>query len=348
MNQPEVIGDRYRVVRALGKGGMGTVWLCDDPVLGRQVALKQIAAGAGIDGKSIERAHREARTVAAVTNPHVVEIHDVIEGDDDLWLVMEYVESTNLQALITERGRMPFETAVRIGAQLAEGLAAAHAAGVVHRDVKPANILVTPEGDAKLVDFGIARSAQEEQVTIDGVISGTPVYFSPELARTGEPDFPSDVWALGATLFAAVEGKAPYDDAGTPVAMLHRVIEEEPRVAIHAGALESPINAMMDRDPDERWTSAQAADALRQLEAVQEATMLVAEEHPLVDSATRHLAEQVVAQLPSVGAGAVALGGPRAGGPAHLRQSASGKAGVLLAAAVVLLMAALVLWWLLR
>lgn len=345
MNQPAIIGDRYRVVRALGKGGMGAVWLCDDPVLERQVALKQIAAGAGIDGRSMDRARREARTVAAVTNPYVVEIHDVIEGDDELWLVMEYVKSVNLQTLITEHGRMPLEQAVHIGAQLAEGLAAAHAAGVVHRDVKPANILVTPDGDAKLVDFGIARSTQEEQVTMEGVISGTPVYFSPELARTGEPDYPSDVWALGATLFAAVEGKAPYDDAGTPVAMLHRVIEEEPREPVYAGVLEGPINAMMERDPDQRWTSAQAAEALHKLEAVQQTSTLVADDSPSIDDATRQLVEQVVQQMPRGGAGALALEGPRSGGPAHLRPSAISRSVVLVAAVVALLVLAVLVWW---
>lgn len=345
MNQPEIIGDRYRVVRPLGKGGMGAVWLCEDPVLERQVAVKQIAAGAGIDGKSIERARREARTVAAVTNPHVVEIHDIIEGDDALWLVMEYVDSMNLQVLITERGRMDLDKVVHIGAQLADGLAAAHAAGVVHRDVKPANILVTPEGDAKLVDFGIARSTQEKQVTMEGVISGTPVYFSPELARTGEPDFPSDVWALGATLFAAVEGKAPYDDAGTPVAMLHRVIEEEPREPVHAGLLEGPISAMMERDPEQRWTSEQAAEALHRIEAVHETTTLVTENDPPVDDVTRALAEQVAAHLTAGGAIA------QPNGPRHAAAASRGESVtryLVLTAAVVLVAIALLIWWLTR
>lgn len=345
MDQPHVIGDRYRVIRPLGKGGMGTVWLCEDPVLQRQVALKQITAGAGIDGKSIERARREARTVAAVTHPHVVDIHDVVE-DGDLWLVMEYVESTNLQTLICRRGRMDLRQVVHIGAQLADGLAAAHAAGVVHRDVKPANILITPEGDAKLVDFGIARSSTEKQVTLEGVLSGTPVYFSPELARTGEPDFPSDVWALGATLFAAIEGKAPYDEAGTPVAMLHRVIEEEPREPVHAGVLEGPIGLMMERDPDQRWTSAQAAEALHQLEAVQETSTIVSEEHPPIDEATRALAQQIAAKLPESGTPALAFDGARPGGPAHLRRSTSVSGRLAVASVVVmLLIGALIAWW---
>lgn len=347
MNQPEIIGDRYRVVRAIGKGGMGAVWLCDDPVLERQVALKQIVAGVGIDGRSVERARREARTVAAVTNPYVVEIHDIIEGDDQLWLVMEFVESTNLQTLITQRGPLPLEQVMHIGAQLADGLAAAHAAGVVHRDVKPANILITPDGDAKLVDFGIARSTQEKQVTLDGVISGTPVYFSPELARTGEPDFPSDVWALGATLFAAVEGKAPYDEAGTPVAMLHRVIDEEPREPMNAGVLEGPINAMMDRDPQRRWTSDQAAEALHQLDAVQQTSTLVTHGHTPVDDAARQLVHEVAAHLPSEGSAAAAPSGARSG-PAHLRQSATPRGAVLWVAVAVLLIVALLVWWLTR
>jgi len=345
MNQPEVIADRYRVVRALGRGGMGTVWLCDDPVLGRQVAVKQIAAGDGIDGRSIERARREARTVAAITNPHVVQIHDVVEEDDQLWLVMEYVESENLQKRITDSGPMRPEDVVHIGAQLAEGLAAAHAVGVVHRDVKPANILITPEGDAKLVDFGIARSGTEDQVTLEGVMSGTPAYFSPELARTGEPDFPSDVWALGATLFAAVEGKAPYDDAGTPVAMLHRVIEEAPREPIRAGILEAPISAMMERDPARRWTSEQAAEELRKYEVIRESVSIVSDGG---GTATQVLGGEAILDLPAVAVIAPpAPGDQRRRGPKHARRAADNASSVMVAALVLLALAALLLWLLL-
>ena len=335
MNQPEVIADRYRVIRPLGRGGMGVVWLCEDPVLGRQVAVKQIAAGAGIDGKSIERARREARTVAAITNPNVVAIHDIVEDHDQLWLVMEYVASTNLQKLITEKGRMPLKDVVHIGAQLADGLAAAHAAGVVHRDVKPADILITPDGDAKLVDFGIALSGTEAQVTLEGVMSGTPAYFSPELARTGEPDSPSDVWALGATLFAAIEGKAPYDDAGTPVAMLHRVIEEEPRRPQHAGLLAGAIDSMMDRDPKTRWTSEQAAEALRKYDVIVESSTLVTTEAP-------NLPKEIVRVLPiEVPAKQKVPSGPR--------HAARGRvSSLVMIALVTAIVVALLVWWLLR
>ncbi|WP_153505506.1 serine/threonine-protein kinase [Cumulibacter manganitolerans] len=346
MNPPELIADRYRVIRALGRGGMGMVWLCDDPVLGRQVAVKQIAAGVGIDGRSVERARREARTVAAIANPHVVQIHDIVEDTDQLWLVMEYVESENLQKVITDRGRMPVEQVVHIGAQLAEGLAAAHAAGVVHRDVKPANILITPQGDAKLVDFGIARKENEEQVTLEGVMSGTPVYFSPELARTGEPDFPSDVWALGATLFAAVEGKAPYDDAGTPVAMLHRVIEQEPREPVHAGILERPIGQMMERDPEQRWTSEQAAEALRVLDVIAETSTIVSDEAP---PEVQVLAADVVRSLPARGP-ALAQVAAAGVGPRHAAvPAAAGRpwAAVIAVGAAILLVLVLLSWWML-
>lgn len=350
MEQPETIAGRYRVVRALGRGGMGTVWLCEDSVLEREVAVKQIAAGAGIDGKSIERARREARTVASITSPHVVKIHDIVEDHGQLWLVMEYVESENLQKVISEHGPMSPEQVMHIGAQMADGLAAAHAQGVVHRDVKPANILITPEGDAKLVDFGIARRNNEEHITLDGVMSGTPVYFSPELARTGEPDFPSDVWALGATLFAAVEGKAPFDDAGTPVAMLHRVIEQEPREPEAAGPLEGPIRAMMERDPGQRWSSQEAAEALRQFDVIHETSSIATANDDGQSDHAQQMAADAVQSLRTdrirtmVARRAQAADGPRHAAAGQLQ----GKALVVGLSIAVIVLIAFLAWWMLQ
>ena len=208
---PDLIAGRYRLEREIGRGGMGMVWLCRDERLDRDVADKQVGGLPGESSMHLARALREARHSAALNHPHVVAIFDAIEEGNAVWLIMEYVPSRTLSQIIRTDGALSPGRAARIGAQVADGLAAAHARGIVHRDVKPSNILVG-EGDlAKISDFGIARAIDEEQLTRSGLVMGTPSYFSPEQARGEEPTPASDVWALGATLYAAVEGRPPSD-----------------------------------------------------------------------------------------------------------------------------------------
>src|SRR6478736_6514480 len=260
----ETIAGRYLVVRAVGRGGMGTVWLCHDTVLGREVAVKQVGVLPGESAPDLARALREARSSAGLNHPHVVSVYDAVEADDHIWLVMEYVPGEMLSQLIAREGRLEPERVAAIGAQIADGLVAAHARGTVHRDVKPGNVLIA--GDtAKISDFGIARTYGGEQLTRSGLVMGTPLYFSPELARGADPSPAADVWALGATLYAAVEGVPPIADRGNAIATLSAIAETRPPHPEHAGFLTNAIGRMLDPDPSSRWAMVDAAQALRRL-----------------------------------------------------------------------------------
>ncbi len=263
--QPELIGGRYRVQTAIGQGGMGTVWLCRDETLHRPVAVKQVGLLPGESVTDSARALREARSSAALSHRNVVTVFDVVEENGAIWLVMEHVPGRSLSEIIKEDGPLEPATVADIGAQVADGLAAAHAAGTMHRDVKPGNVLIRHDGVAKISDFGIARTAGDPALTQSGFLTGTPSYFSPELARGAEPGPGSDVWALGATLYAAVEGRSPYPQQKNPVAVLHDITSGQPPQPQRAGFLEPALLRMMDRDPGSRWSMADAAHGLHRL-----------------------------------------------------------------------------------
>ncbi len=256
------IADRYLVLRAIGRGGMGVVWLCRDEVLGREVAVKQIGGLPGEPEVETARAMREARSAAALNHPNVVSVYDVVDHDGRPWLVMEYVDGPTLAEILSDEGRLPPLRVADIGARIASALARAHERGIVHRDVKPGNVLLDRSGRPKISDFGIARGHGDDQLTQTGFFTGTPGYLSPELARGGDPDPKTDVWALGATLYAAVEGQAPYEPRSNPLARLRDIASEPPRPMQHAGGLAPAIAAMMDQDPARRWDMATAAERL--------------------------------------------------------------------------------------
>ena len=256
------IADRYLVLRAIGRGGMGVVWLCRDEVLGREVAVKQIGGLPGEPEVETARAMREARSAAALNHPNVVSVYDVVDHDGRPWLVMEYVDGPTLAEILADEGRLPPLRVADIGARIAGALARAHERGIVHRDVKPGNVLLDRSGRPKISDFGIARGHGDDQLTQTGFFTGTPGYLSPELARGGDPDPKTDVWALGATLYAAVEGQAPYEPRSNPLALLRDIASEPPRPMQHAGGLAPAIAAMMDQDPARRWDMATAAERL--------------------------------------------------------------------------------------
>ena len=260
---PEVIGGRYRVRTAIGKGGMGTVWLCRDEILHRDVAVKQVGLLPGESATDSVRALREARSSATLNHDNVVSVFDVVETQGTLWMVMEFVPSRTLAQVIRDHGALPPQRVAAIGAQVADGLAAAHAVGTIHRDVKPDNILVDESGNAKIGDFGIARRHDDQPLTQTGFVTGTPSYFSPELAEGRDPGPPSDVWALGATLYFAVEGEPPYPPERNPVAMLRTIASQPPAPFRNAAFLEPILSRMLDRDPDSRWSMVDAAHALR-------------------------------------------------------------------------------------
>ena len=261
---PQLIGGRYETVRPIGRGGMGTVWLARDTVLGRQVAAKQIGDFSGESEGETRRAMREARAAAALNHPNVVAVYDVAEHEGTPWLVMEYVAGPTLTSAIRERGPMTPKGAADLGAQLAGALAAAHRAGIVHRDVKPANVLIGG-GRPKLGDFGIARSGGDEQLTQTGMVTGTPSYMAPEVAVGGHHGEAADVWALGAVIYFAVEGKDAYPPQGNALATLRSIAAHPPRRPERAGPLEPVLADMLSRDPARRGTMSQV---LRRLEDV--------------------------------------------------------------------------------
>ena len=262
---PELISGRYRVKSAIGRGGMGTVWLCTDELLGRDVAVKQVGLLPDESAPDSARALREARSSATLNHRNVVSVFDVVETDGSIWMVMEYVPSRTLGQVIREDGPLPPEQVAGIGAQVADGLAAAHAAGTIHRDVKPDNILLTEEGIAKIGDFGIARMHGDQPLTQAGFLTGTPSYFSPELAQGQDPAPAADVWALGAALYTAVEGNPPYPPQANPMAMLRTIATEPPARPRRAQFLEPVLTRMLDRDPGSRWSMSDAAHALHRL-----------------------------------------------------------------------------------
>ncbi|WP_151524439.1 serine/threonine-protein kinase [Serinicoccus kebangsaanensis] len=260
---PSVVAGRYRIVRTLGRGGGGQVWLATDENLHRQVALKQVAGEADTE-LLLSRGFREARTSATLAHEHVVRVYDAFEHEGSPWIVMEFIEGPSLAELTADGRSLPPAQVAAIGAQMATALAAAHRAGILHRDVKPANVLLTGGAghDAKLTDFGIARADEDPQLTRTGFVSGTAAYFSPELARGEEPSTASDVWALGATLYAAVEGRRPFPERPNAVAQLHTIARDDVRPPQQAGELTTALQGMLDPDPETRWDAARAAAEL--------------------------------------------------------------------------------------
>ena len=260
--QSQLIADRYRVLRAIGHGGMGTVWLCRDETLGRQVAVKQIESLSDGPAAETARAMREARLTAGLTHPNAVALHDVVVHASRPWLVMEFVDGQTLAAEIPRDGRLTPERVASIGVQVASALAQAHERRIVHRDIKPGNVLIDKAGNAKISDFGLARGHGDARLTRTGSVTGTFEFWSPELARGADADSASDVWALGATLYAAVEGRTPYDSGGHYVTLLQTIATSSPRVLTHAGALGPAIYAMMQLDPAHRWDMRTCAERL--------------------------------------------------------------------------------------
>ncbi len=263
--QPELIGGRYRVESAIGRGGMGTVWLCQDETLHRHVAVKQVGLLPGESVTDSARAFREARSSAGLSHRNVVTVFDVVQEAGHIWLVMEHVPGRSLSQIIKQDGPLDPSTVAEIGAQVADGLSALHAGGILHRDVKPGNVLIREDGVAKISDFGISRTAGDATLTQSGYLTGTPSYFSPALARGAEPTPADEVWALGATLYAAVEGHPPYPQRNNPVEVLHEIASTEPPHPQHAQFLEPALQRMLDRDPSSRWTMADAGHTLRRL-----------------------------------------------------------------------------------
>ncbi|MBW3647270.1 MAG: protein kinase [Actinobacteria bacterium] len=269
-SEERVIGDRYRLHEPLGSGGMGTVWRGEDCVLGRIVAIKEVTFPPGVSGADREvlreRIRREARAAAQLDHPGAVAVHDVVEEGLATYLVMQYVPARTLSEAIRRDGPMSPHHAAQVGLAVLGVLRAAHARGIVHRDVKPSNVLLStaddaPRGRVFLTDFGIASSPGESSLTTTGLVVGSPSYIAPERARGDQPAPASDLWSLGATLFTAVEGHPPYD-AGDPMMTLTAVMVGEHAPYVRAGSLQPVIARLLERDPARRITAEQLESAL--------------------------------------------------------------------------------------
>ncbi|MCU1375934.1 MAG: Serine/threonine protein kinase [Actinomycetia bacterium] len=254
----QLIAGRYRLERSLGAGGMGQVWLAEDVLLGRPVAVKVVDLRRHVDEEALRaRVMREARAAARIDDPGSVRIFDVVDAGHAVYLVMELVEAPTLSDVVTTDGPLDVRAVARLGLDVLGALAAAHRAGIVHRDVKPNNVMVLPDGRAKLADFGIASVKDDPAITSTGMVLGTPKYMSPEQARGERAGAASDLWGLGALLYFAVEGQPPFD-RGDMLPTLNAVLHDEPRPLRRASGLAPVIGALLTKDPMGRPSAEQA------------------------------------------------------------------------------------------
>ncbi|WP_176611694.1 serine/threonine-protein kinase [Actinomadura sp. WMMB 499] len=259
-------GGRYEVLSAVAGGGMGEVWLAHDTLLDRRVALKSLRLGVLPNRELRGRAFREAKALARVAHPGIVGIYDVFVEDGDPWLVMEYVEGRTLAEVLRADGALPPRSAAGTALALLDALDAAHRNGVVHRDVKPANVLVEEDGRVRLVDFGIALVGDTARFTGTGLVVGTAEYMAPERFKGADAGPPADLWSLGVLLFEMLEGFSPFrrgEGADAHSATLYAVIHEAPPRPVASGRLTEPVLRLLEKDPDARLTSESLRRTLR-------------------------------------------------------------------------------------
>ncbi|MEU2286367.1 serine/threonine-protein kinase [Streptomyces sp. NPDC013178] len=261
-----LIAGRYRLLSPLGEGGMGTVWRARDEVLHREVAVKEVRAPAGLPASDVERLYarleREAWAAARVANRNVVTVYDVATQDGRPWIVMELVRGISLADLLDTEGPLEPARAAHIGAEVLAALRAAHEAGVLHRDVKPANVLMSNDGRVVLTDFGIATVEGTSALTMTGEVIGSPEFLAPERALGRTPGPESDLWSLGVLLYAAVEGNSPFRQ-NTPLSTLRAIVDEELPPPRRAGPLAPVIEGLLRKDPAERLPADLAERDLR-------------------------------------------------------------------------------------
>ncbi|WP_424536268.1 serine/threonine-protein kinase [Sphaerisporangium viridialbum] len=264
--QRRLLADRYELITPLGRGTMGTVWRAHDRLLGRDVAVKEIRQDSGLSKEQRdelrERMIREGRTAAKIAHPSVATVHDAIVVDGSPWIIMELVEARSLEQVIDEEGPLPPRLVAEIGLDLLGALGAAHDQGILHRDVKPGNVLLTDTGRVVLTDFGIAKAAGDSNITKTGMVIGSPGYTAPERARGDHTGPESDLWSLGATLYFAVEGRPAYerDSVSETLAAL---MTEQADPATQAGPLRPALEALLEKDHTKRLTHDQAVSRLR-------------------------------------------------------------------------------------
>jgi eukaryotic-like serine/threonine-protein kinase len=300
-----LIAGRYRLADSIGSGGMGRVWRAHDEVLHRTVAVKELTAALYVSDSDravlLARTRAEARAAARINHSAVVTVHDVLEHDGRPWIVMELVEGHSLADAVKERGRVEPREAARIGLWVLRALRAAHAAGVLHRDVKPGNVLLGADGRVLLTDFGIAQIEGDSTITRTGEVVGSVDYLAPERVRGHDPGPASDLWALGATLYTAVEGRSPFRRT-SPLSTMQAVVEEEADEPRHAGALGPVIAALLRKETDRRPSAEEA-------------------EQMLAEAAEGRRPHAAQAFIPTQSSGI------RSGGPSHSPASGYGSTG---------------------
>ncbi|WP_184535778.1 serine/threonine-protein kinase [Micromonospora polyrhachis] len=263
-----IIGGRYELRTAVGHGGMGTVWKAVDTLLRRDVAVKEVVLPPGLapsDRDSMyERTLREARAAAAIQHPAVVQVYDVVTESGRPWIVMELLEARSLADMVIEDGPVAPRAVAKIGIALLGALEVAHAIGVLHRDVKPANVLICADGRCVLTDFGVARMPTDVQLTTPGMVLGSPHFISPERALGQDFGPPSDLFSLGVTLYTAIEGRPPFDK-GDPIETMHAVVEDEPAPPVRSGPLTRVLFGLLEKDPAQRINVHSARSMLREL-----------------------------------------------------------------------------------
>ncbi|WTB23028.1 protein kinase [Streptomyces virginiae] len=258
-DEGRLLAGRYRLSAVLGKGGMGTVWRAQDETLGRTVAVKELRFSTGVDEdekrRLITRTLREAKAIARIRSGGAVTVYDVVDEDGRPWIVMELIEGPSLAEFIRENGPLTPHRAAEVGLAVLDVLRAAHGQGILHRDVKPSNVLIAGNGRVVLTDFGIAQVEGDPSVTSTGMLVGAPSYISPERARGHKPGPPADMWSLGGLLYASVEGVPPYDK-GSALATLTAVMTEPVDPPKNAGPLTEVIYGLLAKDPTHRLDDA--------------------------------------------------------------------------------------------
>ncbi|MEU7828853.1 protein kinase [Nonomuraea sp. NPDC049129] len=262
-----MIGRRYRLMSPVGRGGMGMVWHAHDVLLARDVAVKELILPYGLDQAGKQVAHRrmlrEARSAARLTHPGIVTVHDVVEEDGRPWIVMELVRAWSLEQAVRQSGPLPVIQAAEIGIRVLDAVRHAHAAGILHRDIKPGNVLLTSDR-VVLTDFGIAAIEGDVTITQTGLLMGSPAYIPPERLSGQSITQAADLWSFGATMYAAVEGRPPYEGPD-PIAVLGAVLTQDPVTPQRAGALAPVIEGLLRKNPAERLTAEQVGDLLERI-----------------------------------------------------------------------------------
>ncbi|WET80374.1 protein kinase [Amycolatopsis sp. QT-25] len=266
-DEGRLVAGRYRIAGRIGTGAMGAVWQAHDEVLGRTVAIKQLLLQPGLEAHDAEdarqRTMREGRIAARLHHPNAISVFDVVTDDNGQpCLIMEYLNSTSLAQVLQEEGTLPPTEVARIGAQVAAALTEAHAVGIVHRDIKPGNILLAPNGTVKITDFGISRAKDDVTVTKTGMIAGTPAYLAPEVAIGGDPGPESDVFSLGSTLYAACEGQPPFGLSENTLSLLHAVAAGQIIPPRQSGPLASVLAVLLHPEVRHRPTAEECEELL--------------------------------------------------------------------------------------